>query len=229
MGMKKVKKAKHSKHISKLSLLIVVGLIAVTVASCGTNTSPQSSTIIQTTAATTAMNTTQQTTTAVTATTAITTTKSLADADKVLTLVGYGAKGALSDDKLSVADMLNYAIQDEYLARGEYVAIMGKFGEINPYANIKKSEDTHIAYLTELYIAYDLAMPMDDSKSHLVIPTDLQEAAKTGVQAEIDNIAMYESFLGQSLPLDVLEVFTSLKNASESHLAAFQKQVEKLS
>jgi len=50
--------------------------------------------------------------------------------------------------------MLNYAIQDEYLARGEYVAIMGKFDETAPYANIKKSEDKHIAYLTELFKAY---------------------------------------------------------------------------
>lgn len=125
--------------------------------------------------------------------------------------------------------MLTYAIQDEYLARGEYVAIMGKFGEVSPYANIKKSEDTHISFLTELYKAYGLALPMDDSKSHTMIPANLLEAAKTGVQAEIDNIAMYENFLGQSLPLDVLEVFTTLKSASESHLAAFQKQVEKLS
>ena len=224
-----MEKEKQSKHFSRLSLLLVVGLIAVTVASCSTNTRTQSPTTIQTTSATTTMNTTQQTTTTAAATTAVTTTKSLSDADKVLTLVGYGAKGALSDDKMSVADMLTYAIQDEYLARGEYVAIIEKFGEINPYANIKKSEDTHIAYLTEIYKAYGLTLPTDDSKSHIVIPTDLLEAAKTGVQAEIDNIAMYENFLGQSLPLDIFDVFTSLKTASESHLASFQKQVEKLS
>lgn len=224
-----MKTDKHSKYISMLSLMLVVGLIAVTMASCSTNTSTQSTMTIQTTAETTAIITTQQTTANADSTTAITTIKSLSDADKALSLVGYGAKGALSDDKMSVADMLTYAIQDEYLARGEYVAIMGGFGEVNPYANIKKSEDTHIAYLTELYKTYALALPMDDSKSHIVIPANLLEAAKTGVQAEIDNIAMYENFLEQSLPLDVFEVFTSLKNASESHLASFQKQVEKLS
>jgi hypothetical protein len=35
-----------------------------------------------------------------------------------------------------------------------------------------------------------------------VIPASLLEAAETGVQAEINNIAMYEKFLTYSLPQD---------------------------
>ena len=37
---------------------------------------------------------------------------------------------------------------------------------------------------------------------------------------------MYESFLKENLPDDVREVFESLMNASEKHLAAFQRQVD---
>ena len=223
------KNENHSKRISTLSLVLVIVLVAATLASCSTNTSTQSTTTAQTTIAPTTSTTTSTTQQATTITDAATTVKTLSDADKTISLVGYGAKGALADDNLTVADMLNYAIQDEYLARGEYVAIMAQYGEIAPYANIKKSEETHIGFLTELFKAYGMTLPADDSNSHVVVPTSLLEAAKTGVQAEIDNIAMYEHFLGQSLPLDVLEVFNALKTASESHLASFQNQVEKLS
>jgi hypothetical protein len=155
--------------------------------------------------------------------------QTLADADRALTLEGYGAQGSAVDEAMTVADMLTYAIQDEYIAHGEYAAILLEFGNVSPYSNIIRSEESHIAFLTDLFLAYGMVLPTDDSASHLVVPASLLDAAKTGVQAEIGNIAMYERFLGEALPLDVLGVFTSLKTASESHLAAFEKQVARLS
>jgi len=148
--------------------------------------------------------------------------------DEALSLEGYGAVGALSDTDLSIIDMLMYAVQDEYLARGEYLAIMEKFGSQKPYLNIVRSEETHLAYLEEVYTAYDLEFPDDTSKDHLIIPQDLLEAAQTGVQAEIDNIAMYEKFMTYDLPENIYNVFDALKRGSDSHLLAFQKQVERL-
>jgi rubrerythrin len=152
----------------------------------------------------------------------------LSDADKALSLEGYGAKGALADKNLSINDMLMYAAQDEYLAHGEYVAITNKFGSQKPYSNIISAEETHLAYLKEVYISYGLDFPADASIDYIVVPADLLEAANTGVQAEIDNIAMYKNFLTYDLPDNVLEVFSALKTGSDSHLASFQKQVEKL-
>lgn len=149
--------------------------------------------------------------------------------DKELSLEGYGAIGALADEDLSLADMLMYAVQDEYLAHGEYVAIISEFGSQNPYANIVKSEESHLSYLEQIYDSYDMTFPEDTSEEHLIIPKDLLEAAKTGVQAEIDNIAMYEKFLSYDLPEDVKDVFNALKKGSESHLLAFEKQVDRLS
>ncbi|HSR05091.1 MAG TPA: DUF2202 domain-containing protein [Proteiniclasticum sp.] len=148
--------------------------------------------------------------------------------DEALSLEGYGAVGALNDTDLSISDMLMYAVQDEYLARGEYLAIMEKFGSQKPYSNIVRSEETHLAYLEEVYTAYDLEFPDDTSKDHLIIPQDLLEAAQTGVQAEIDNIAMYEKFMTYDLPENIYNVFDALKRGSDSHLLAFQKQVERL-
>ena len=152
----------------------------------------------------------------------------LTDKDLALSLEGYGAKGALADKNLTINDMLMYAVQDEYLAHGEYLAIIEKFGSQKPYDNIVSAEETHLAFLKEVYVSYGIDFPADDSADHIVIPADLLEAAETGVQAEIDNIAMYELFLAHDLPKNVYEVFTALKNGSDSHLLAFQKQVDKL-
>ena len=153
----------------------------------------------------------------------------LNDDEKTLSLEGYGAKGALADTNLTLNDMLMYAVQDEYLAHGEYVAIVDKFGSQNPYANISSSEEMHLSYLEELYHAHGLDFPADESADHIVVPDNLLEAAKVGVQAEIDKIAMSELFLTYDLPEDVRELFSALKSGSKNHLASFQKQVDKLS
>ncbi len=148
--------------------------------------------------------------------------------DLTLSLEGYGAAGAMADTNLSILDMLTYAVQDEYLARGEYLTIIDHFGNRTPYSNIVRSEETHLAYLNEVYESYGIDFPADTSMDHRVIPSDLLEAAETGVQAEIDNIAMYEKFLEYDLPDNVEDVFTALMRGSQSHLMAFQKQVERL-
>ena len=152
----------------------------------------------------------------------------LSEADKVVSLQGYGSKGALADQNLTIASMLIYAIQDEYAAHGEYVAISDKFGKQNPYTNIIPSEETHINLLTELFKSYGMTVTEDTSSEHVDVPNSLLEAAQTGVQAEIDNIAMYNKFLEKDLPQSVKDVFTTLRNASEKHLKAFNNQVSKL-
>lgn len=146
-----------------------------------------------------------------------------------LSLEGYGAKGALTDKELSLADMLMYSAQDEYIARAEYEAIIKEFDVIRPYSNIMRSEETHLDSLRDIYETYNIEFPPDISKEQLIIPTTLLEAAKIGVQAEIDNIAMYEEFLKHDLPEDIKDVFNTLMKGSINHLKAFQIQVDKLS
>ena len=149
--------------------------------------------------------------------------------DMVLSPEGYGAIGALADENLTIYDMLTYAVEDEYLAHGEYVAIMEKFGTQRPYENIARSEESHLSFLKDVYDSYGLPFPCDRSADHLVIPENLLEAAKTGVQAEVDNIAMYDRFLEYDLPDNIQSVFEALLRGSENHLRAFQQQVSRLS
>jgi hypothetical protein len=140
---------------------------------------------------------------------------------------GYGAAGAAADKNLSVEKMLVYAIQDEYLARGEYGYVLNKFGDQRPFNNIVMAEEQHIAELIILFDNYKLALPADTSKDHIIPPASVDEALKIGVQAEIDNIAMYKSFLNKDLPEDVKSTFNLLRSGSESHLEAFQRNLIK--
>ena len=119
--------------------------------------------------------------------------------------------------------MLQFAIEDEYKARAEYEAIINKFGEVRPFTNIIQSEVQHISAIIPLYTKRNMTVPQDDAEQYVVIPETLKEACEIGVQAEIDNIAMYEHFLNQKLPADVKQVFEALKSASYNHLNAFQR------
>jgi hypothetical protein len=135
----------------------------------------------------------------------------------------FGARGALSAENLTLARMLTYALQDEYLARAEYAAIMQEYGPIRPFSNIIRSEERHISWLVPLFEQYGFEIPEDDASDHVVIPENIKTALEIGVQAELDNIAMYEVFLEENLPEDVRDVFNRLMAASKNHLEAFRR------
>ncbi|MDA3956249.1 DUF2202 domain-containing protein [Oceanispirochaeta sp.] len=137
----------------------------------------------------------------------------------------FGSAGAENQSDYSLKEMLQYALEDEHMALAEYEALMEEFGLTRPYSNIAQSEKTHISWLEGLYKDYQISVPIINTADHIVLPETLREAAEIAVQAEINNIAMYEKFLKQDLPEDVAEVFTLLKNASQNHLRAFQRQV----
>ncbi|MBF4692882.1 ferritin-like domain-containing protein [Fusibacter ferrireducens] len=141
----------------------------------------------------------------------------------------YGATGALENDTHTLDEMLIYAIQDEYTALAEYELIMSEYGTIRPFSNIAKAETNHISWLEPLFEKYDIDLPVNESDQIVVLPNSLTEAYQTGVDAEVFNISMYESFLKEDLPADVKTVFEALKNASENHLNAFNNQVDRSS
>lgn len=137
-----------------------------------------------------------------------------------------GAEAAKADTDLTLEEMLTYAIQDEYLAKARYSLVVEKFGEQRPFINIISAEVTHISYLKPLFTKYNVTLPADNAKDYIKVPTSIKESLETGVQGEIENIAMYERFLKQNIPNDVKTVFTRLKNASQNHLQAFQKALK---
>lgn len=139
----------------------------------------------------------------------------------------FGSAAAQEDKTYTLTEMLTYAIEDEYLAYAEYQTIIDTFGAQRPFTNIQKAEATHMSLLEPLFTAYGVALPENTAADYTAIPATLLDAYKAGVTAEINNIAMYETFLRQDLPDDVRLVFTSLKNASEKHLSAFERNVSR--
>lgn len=141
--------------------------------------------------------------------------------------VNFGSKGAKEDQALTLEKMLTYAIQDEYLAHAEYDYILKNFGDQRPFSNIIKAEEKHIELLKPLFEKYNVSLPDNTANNYLVHPKSIEEALKTGVQSEIDNIAMYESFLKEKLPEDIKSVFVELRDASKNHLSAFENSLKK--
>ncbi len=139
----------------------------------------------------------------------------------------FGARGALSAENLMLENMLTYAIQDEYLARAEYEAILKEYGSIRPFSNIIRSEERHISWLVPLFEQYGFKIPEDNASDHVILPENIKTALEIGVQAELDNIAMYEVFLEEDLPEDVRDVFERLMAASKNHLEAFRRGLQR--
>ncbi|MCK5834298.1 MAG: DUF2202 domain-containing protein, partial [Lentisphaeria bacterium] len=120
--------------------------------------------------------------------------------------------------------MLKFALEDEYLARGEYQKIMNKFGQRRPFSNIIEAEKRHIAMLLPLFKKYKVPVSPDRGLELAVIPATFSETFPIGVKAEEVNIEMYERFLKQKLPEDVRSVFERLLSGSQNHLAAFSRK-----
>lgn len=139
----------------------------------------------------------------------------------------FGSAAVSEGQTYTLEEMLTYALQDEYMAQAEYVAIQEAFGADNPYTNIIQAELTHQEELIALFEAYGFVVPANTAAEHVQLPATLEETYSIGVQAEINNIAMYEAFLAQGdLPDDVIAVFNELIKGSQSHLAAFTRKVD---
>lgn len=127
----------------------------------------------------------------------------------------YGSAAVLQKGSYTLEEMLVYAIQDEYAAKAEYDAVIEAMGAVKPFANIVKAEESHISQLILLFEVNGLAVQQEDTEGRIAVPATFEEAKAIGIQAEIDNIAMYELFLKEELPADVKVVFQNLKTASE--------------
>lgn len=134
-----------------------------------------------------------------------------------------GSTKAAADKDYTLNEILTYAIQDEYMAQAEYNAIMDEYGVQKPFSNIIRSEATHINLLLPLLKDYNVAVPKNDAAERVVVPASLEESYTAGVEAEKNNIAMYERFLKEDLPDDVKAVLERLLANSKNHLAAFEK------
>ena len=124
-------------------------------------------------------------------------------------------------------DALTTSLQEEYLARDVYTAVIATFGNIRPFTTIVKSEEQHIAALTALFTKYQLAVPADTQAARtstlMAGVTTVQDALKLGITVEKEDIALYDGLVKNVDNQDILQVFGNLETAStKNHLVAFE-------
>jgi hypothetical protein len=129
--------------------------------------------------------------------------------------------GSLTESEV---DALLKALDDEYKAWSVYDQVIADFGAVRPFANIQRAEENHIAALVTLFDGYGLDVPENEWPGNVPTFDSLAEACEAGVQAEMDNAALYDQLLGMVENPTVIRVFTSLQQASlTKHLTAFQR------
>jgi hypothetical protein len=137
-----------------------------------------------------------------------------------------GCSNNLIDTSLSQEEIdgLNLALQDEYKAESTYQKVIDEFGEVNPFSNIIKAEQKHSSKLIELFEKYNLEIPQNQWYAKVPSFKSVQKACSVEVQAEIENIELYDKIFNSTQKEDILNVYTSLQRASqENHLPAFQR------
>jgi hypothetical protein len=129
--------------------------------------------------------------------------------------------GALSPSEV---DALHKALDDEYKAWSTYDQVIVDLGAVRPFTSIQQAEENHIAALVTLFERYGLDVPANEWEGNVPTFDSLSDACAAGVQAEIDNAALYDELLGGVDHPDVIRVFTALQQASQTkHLPAFER------
>ena len=124
----------------------------------------------------------------------------------------------------SEVEALEMALDDEYKAWTTYQAVIDKFGDVRPFANIIGAEESHIAALEILFERYGLDVPENEWVGRVPEFDTVNDACHGGVEAEIENAALYDELFSMIEHEDILDVFHNLRDASlEQHLPAFQR------
>lgn len=123
---------------------------------------------------------------------------------------------------------LSEALDDEYRARATYTKVIERFGSVRPSINIVEAENRHIAALLRQLQRLGAAPPTDAWPDWVDAPASLTQACADGVQAEIDNEALYTRLLERVTDPEVRKVMLRLQAASrERHLPAFRRGVQR--
>jgi len=133
----------------------------------------------------------------------------------------------MSPDAKTIA-ALREALDDEYRARATYRKVIDTFGPVRPFVNIVEAEDRHAKALLRLFERFGIEPPRDAWTGHSKAPHSLHDACRAGVEAEIENEAMYERMLKEVTDPSVRSVLQRLQRASkERHLPAFRRCLER--
>lgn len=136
-----------------------------------------------------------------------------------------------------LAETLQFAREEERMARDLYQAFADKYDDALPFSMIVRSEQQHFDAVGTLLERYDVADPAAGKKAGTYADPTIQKlydgwladgrksldaAYDVGVALEKRDIADLEATLESVTQTDVRQVFTRLLYASQHHLAAFE-------
>jgi rubrerythrin len=125
-------------------------------------------------------------------------------------------------------EALREALDDEYKARATYRKVIEAFGSVRPFVNIVEAEDRHVKALLALFDRFGVEPPPDSWPRRAAAPRTLADACRAGVEAEIENEALYARLLQQINEPAVLIVMKRLQRASQTrHLPAFRRCLQR--
>lgn len=120
---------------------------------------------------------------------------------------------------------IRIAIYDEYEAFETYNEIVKKFGAVEPFVNLMKSEAKHYEGLIKLAREHDITPPVNDVKGTISAPDSLEDSFDLAIAKEIENVKLYDylSTFVEDYP-EVLDHFYRYQAKSyNEHLSALRK------
>jgi hypothetical protein len=119
---------------------------------------------------------------------------------------------------------LHEALDDEYKAWTIYDQVIHDFGPERPFINIVESEARHIEALRTLFERYGVVVPGNPWAGRVPRFASTRDACRAGVDAEVENAALYERLMRTTHRVDILAIFENLRRASQQrHLPAFRR------
>lgn len=116
------------------------------------------------------------------------------------------------------------ALEDERKAEATYAAVIEKFGEIRPFINIIDAERRHSAAIERQMQRLGLGIPANQWEGKAKAPASLAAACELAIEAEIENIALYDRLIPGIDDQIVRQVLQNLQDASRNnHLPAFRR------
>jgi hypothetical protein len=117
------------------------------------------------------------------------------------------------------------ALDDERKAKAFYQAVLGRYGQVRPFANIVEAEARHESALLSLLEKYGIQVPTDAWLSRKQdVPLTLVEACRSAINVERENVALYDRLLKTATQEAIRLVMNNLRSAShDQHLPAFER------
>lgn len=116
------------------------------------------------------------------------------------------------------------ALEDERKAEATYAAVLAKFGNVRPFSNIIDAERRHSSAIERQMVRLGMPIPLNEWEGRAPAPASLADACRGAVQAEVENIALYDRLLPSIADSAVRQVLENLQAASrDNHLPAFRR------